>query len=113
MAVYYASKAYVLSLSEALWMELQGSGVTCTALCPGPVATPFIARAGVGHLRLLRSAPKLSTEQVARIGIDAMNAGRRVAVAGVVNKIAAALARLTPHFLLLRIVKYMQSARGK
>ncbi|MEO8560135.1 MAG: SDR family oxidoreductase, partial [Rhodospirillales bacterium] len=82
MAVYYATKAYVLSLSEALSAELKGSGVTATALCPGPVATPFVNRAGMGNLRLFKLMQVMTTDQVARIGLDAMNAGKRVAIAG-------------------------------
>lgn len=113
MAVYYASKAYVLSLSEALWSELKGSGVSATVLCPGPVPTDFVARAGTGELRLHSMLQTLSAEQVARIGLDAMERGKRVAVTGFMNKMGAAMAPLTPRFVTLPMVKYMQSARGR
>jgi len=111
MAVYYATKAYVLSLSEALWAELKGSGVSATVLCPGPVATPFVTRAKMGNLRLFHMMQVMTAEQVARIGLDAMNAGKRVAIAGFMNKLSAALAPLTPRFISLPIVKYLQSAK--
>jgi len=109
--VYYASKAYVLSFSEALWSELQGSGVTVTALCPGPVRTPFVDRAQMNELRLFSMMQVMTTEQVAQIGLAAMNAGKRVAVAGFMNRMSAGLAPFTPRALLLPIVKYMQSSR--
>ena len=112
MAVYYATKAYVLSLSQALWTELHGSGVTVTALCPGPVRTPFIERAGTGDKRLLSMMQMQTADQVARIGLDALQAGRRVVVPGLMNKLGAVMAPLTPRFISLPIIKYMQSARG-
>ena len=111
MAAYAASKAYVLALTEALSEELKGSGVTVTALCPGPVRTPFIERAGLGDARMFGAMQVLSADQVAHIGLAALNAGKRVAVAGFLNKMGAAFAPLTPRFITLPVVKYMQSAR--
>jgi short-subunit dehydrogenase len=99
MAVYYASKAYVLSFSEALHHELAGLGVRVTALCPGPVATGFQARAG-----LQRHNPRmlaLSARRVARIGYRGFMRGERVVVAGIPNRIVASLLRFMPHGLLL------------
>ena len=99
MAVYYASKAYVLSFSEALHHELAGLGVRVTALCPGPVATGFQARAG-----LQRHNPRmlaLSASRVARIGYRGFMRGERVVVAGIPNRIVASLLRFMPHGLLL------------
>jgi short-subunit dehydrogenase len=99
MAVYYASKAYVLSFSEALHHELAGLGVRVTALCPGPVATGFQARAGLqrDNLRILA----LSARRVARIGYRGFMRGERVVVAGIPNWIVASLLRFIPHGLLL------------
>src|SRR5207245_1067096 len=68
MAVYYASKAYVLSFSEALYEELSGSGVTVTTLCPGPVPTGFQTRAGVDLTRLVRTPLVMDAATVARAG---------------------------------------------
>ena len=95
MAVYYATKAYVLSFSEALHHELKPRGVRVTALCPGPVPTEFQARAGV---RNERYPPLLthSAEQVAREGYRGFKAGRRLVVPGFANKLVTALVRLVP-----------------
>lgn len=102
MAVYYASKAYVLSFSEAIWFELRGRArVTC--LCPGPVPTGFSARANKGRkLRLMRLS-MTSAEFVASRGWERFQRGQRVVVPGVMNEIAALLAPLTPKALLLWI----------
>jgi len=103
MAVYYASKAYVLSFSEALHRELSSRGVRVTALCPGPVPTEFQTRAGlqVGGAERILSVPP---DRVARIGYRALMRGQRVVVAGLGNKIAVLLLRLIPHALLLPII---------
>jgi short-subunit dehydrogenase len=100
MAVYYASKAYVLSFSEALHFELADRAVRVTTLCPGPVPTEFQARAG---LRLGRAERFLTlpAERVARVGYAAFMRGRRVVVAGFGNKLAAFIVRFVPHALLL------------
>jgi short-subunit dehydrogenase len=102
MAVYHATKAYVLSFSEALHRELGGQGVRVTALCPGPVQTEFMALAGIpeGNFPnlLVRSA-----ERVAQDGYDGLMRGRRVVVPGSANKAAALLARLMPR----RLVSWM------
>jgi uncharacterized protein len=103
MAVYYASKAYVLSFSEALHRELADRGVRVTALCPGPVPTEFQARAGLS-LDPAARVLELSAERVAQIGYEAFMAGKRVAVAGTGNRVAASLMRFVPHALLLRLV---------
>ncbi len=100
MAVYYASKAYVLSFSEALHQELAGRGVRVTALCPGPVPTEFQARAGIGR-RGMQSALTLSAERVAQIGYDGFIRGKRVVVAGTGNRIVASLLRVIPNGILL------------
>jgi uncharacterized protein len=105
MAVYHATKAYVLSFSEALHRELAGRGVRVTALCPGPVQTEFQARSGMelpGAAKLF----ELSSARVAEIGYVALMRGQRVVIAGAGNRIAVALARFIPHALLLRLVEH-------
>jgi len=113
MAVYYASKAYVLSFSEALHRELSGRGVRVTALCPGPVPTEFQARAGGMQINAVVRALELSAERVAQIGYDAFMAGQRVVIAGIGNRIVVSLMRLAPNALILRLADQRpRSARG-
>ena len=100
MAVYYASKAYVLSFSEALHQELAGRGVRVTALCPGPVPTEFQARAGI-HGRGVEGMLTLSAERVAQIGYAGFMRGKRVVGAG--NRVLASLLRLIPNRMLLPV----------
>jgi uncharacterized protein len=109
MAVYYASKAYVLSFSEALHRELSERGVRVTALCPGPVPTEFQARAGLSLPAAARML-ELSAERVAQIGYDAFMAGKRVVIAGIGTRIVGSLMRLVPHALLLRLVDQTRAA---
>jgi short-subunit dehydrogenase len=112
MAVYYASKAYVLSFSEALHRELSNRGVRVTVLCPGPVPTEFQARSGM-QLNAAARALELSAERVAQIGYDAFMRGKRVVVPGINNRIAVSLMRLVPNGLLLRLVDQRpRAARG-
>ncbi len=100
MAVYYASKAYVLSLSEAIAFELKGRArVTC--LCPGPVPTGFSARANRGKRLQLMRLSMTSAAFVASRGWERFQRGQRVVVPGLLNEIAATLAPLTPKPLLL------------
>jgi uncharacterized protein len=113
MAVYYASKAYVLSFSEALHRELSERGVRVTALCPGPVPTEFQARAGGMEVNAAVRALELSAERVAQIGYDAFMAGQRVVIPGIGNRIAVSLMRLAPNALILRLADQRpRSARG-
>ena len=110
MAVYYASKAYVMSLSEALHVELKPRGIRVTVLCPGPVPTEFADRAGQGS----GIAPGIltrSAEQVAEQGYRALMKGQRVAVAGWANKIATILIRMVPNWVLLAAVDSRQRRR--
>jgi uncharacterized protein len=104
LAVYYASKAYVLSFSEALHQEFSDRGVRVTTLCPGPVPTEFQARAGLRRERAQSALFTLSAERVARIGYDGFMRGRRVVVAGFGNQIAVFASRLMPHALLLPLL---------
>ena len=100
MAVYYASKAYVLSFSEALHQELAPKGVRVTALCPGPVPTEFQARAGDKSMRYPRALMR-TAERVAADGYLGLQEGRRVVVPGFPNRLVTALAPLLPRAWLL------------
>ncbi len=103
MAVYYASKAYVLSFTEALHQELAGRGIRVTALCPGPVQTEFQARSGM----TLPNAAKmieLPARRVAQLGYDGLMRGRRVVIAGTGNRIAVFLMRFMPNAALMAAV---------
>ncbi|WP_420593627.1 SDR family NAD(P)-dependent oxidoreductase [Deinococcus sp.] len=115
MAVYYASKAYVLSFSEALNEEVRGTGVYVTALCPGPVETGFKAQAKMENSRMFSgpaSRGMLSAEEVARQGVAAMLRGDAVVVPGAANKAVTLLPRLLPRSLLPGIVRRIQG-RGE
>lgn len=111
MAVYYASKAYALSFSDALAEELDGTGVTVTALCPGPVTTEFQERSG-----LSRSAPPggpapMTAKAVVDDGMRAMLAGRRRSIPGARNKLVVLLNRLLPRRVMARLVRNVQLRR--
>ncbi len=95
MAIYFATKAFVLSFSEALASELRGTGVTVTCLCPGPVATGFAARADVGKSRLFRGGG-MSVTRCVDVGYKALFKGRRVVIPGVMNWLLAFSVRFTP-----------------
>jgi len=107
MVIYYASKAFVLSFSEALGNELEGSGVTVTALCPGPTATGFEAAADLGAARLFRMGT-MSMESVARSGVDAMLRGQAVVIPGVRNWLMIQSLRFSPRFAVRRVVRWIQ-----
>jgi uncharacterized protein len=121
MAVYYATKAYVLSFSEALHHELARRGVRVTVLCPGPVPTEFQARAGIPRIPFpARSgmprvvglpALALTAEEVADAGYDAFMRGQRVVVPGIVNKAVILLTRLLPRRVFLEAVGHSQMVR--
>ena len=110
MAVYYATKAYVLSFSEALHRELKPQGVRVTVLCPGPVPTEFLARAGMGADALPGFLTR-SAEEVARDGYRGLMQGRRVVVPGAANRAVTAALRVTPHSLLLELIARQQRRR--
>jgi hypothetical protein len=113
MSVYYASKAYVLSFSEAIAEELIGTGVSVTALCPGPVETGFQARAAMEDSKLLQGSlnrmSRLSAEEVSNIGLDALERGGRVVIPGFMNQLQALLPRLLPRAIIPGIVKNAQA----
>jgi short-subunit dehydrogenase len=111
MAVYFATKAYLLSLSQALMLEIRGSGVTVTCLCPGPLKTPFLARAGADKTALFKGLRKLHAAEVARAGWEAMMAGRALCVPGIGNKVAVTATRFLPRAAVLAIVGRLQRRR--
>jgi hypothetical protein len=102
MAVYYATKAFVLSLTEALHQEAKGSGVHVTALCPGPTATEFFEVAGAGNGRLAKMA--VEPLGVVRAGLAGLARNRAIVVPGAANKIGAQASRFLPRAALRRIV---------
>src|SRR5436190_8135558 len=108
MAVYYATKAYVLSFSEAIAEELRDSGVTVTALCPGPTETGFAAAANMSGTRLFTMTRPDDSRAVAEAGYEAMKRGRRVVIPGLKNKLLAQSIRVSPRRLVTTIVRKMQ-----
>jgi short-subunit dehydrogenase len=108
MAVYYATKAYVLSFSEALAEELRASGVRVAAYCPGPVDTEFARTAGNADSVLFRLGAA-RPEAVARDAYRSLMRGRAVTVQGVTNWIGVQLLRISPRFLVRRIVAWVNS----
>lgn len=105
MAAYFSTKAQVLSLSQALSCELAGTGVTVTALCPGPTATPFIGKAHQESSGIIKGARLADPWRVAEYGYRAMMAGRPVAVHGLRNRLLAFAIRFLPRTLLVRAVE--------
>ena len=108
MAVYYATKAYVLSFSEALANELQGTGVTVTALCPGPVETGFQKRAQMEASRLVAGRKIADAASVAAAGYRAMRKGQTLVIPGLGNQLQTLAGRFTPRTLLAQVVRRMQ-----
>jgi short-subunit dehydrogenase len=112
MATYYASKAFVLSFTEALAYELRGTGVTATAACPGPTATEFGAVAQSERTNLFRGVPA-DAVAVARHGYRAMLAGKVVAIPGVKNKLIAQSIRVGPRVVVRGIAAHLNRAKSK
>lgn len=112
MAVYYATKAYVVSFSEALAEEMRGTGVTVSALCPGPTATGFQKRGGLEDSKLFGGLLQVAdAASVARAGYEGFRAGERIVVPGLLNKIGVQSLRVSPRSLATRLVKSMQERR--
>ncbi|MBI5227731.1 SDR family oxidoreductase [Candidatus Micrarchaeota archaeon] len=106
MAVYYATKAYVLHFSEALANELKGTGVTVTTLCPGPTVSSFQKTAEMEKSRIANQPSALDNpEHVAKVGYDALMKGKTVVIPGFKNNLFAFLVRLTPRDIVTSIVR--------
>ncbi|KYC38382.1 short-chain dehydrogenase [Scytonema hofmannii PCC 7110] len=108
MAVYFATKAYVLSFSEAIANELEGTGVTVTVLCPGPTETGFQKRAAMEDSKLINGQKIMDSETVAKIGYAALMKGKTVVLTGIKNKILAASVKFGPRKMVTKIVRSMQ-----
>lgn len=108
MAVYYATKAYVLSFSEAINAEVRGKGVTVTALCPGPTASGFQDAADMKGIKLLETFKMPSSKTVAEYGYKAMMKGKAVAIEGFLNRLMVASLRVSPRSLVVKVVGWMQ-----
>jgi len=103
MAVYCAAKNYVLSFSRSLRVELRGTGVTVTTVCPGATATAFEERAGLGASRLFRWLPVMQPDDVAEAAYTGLRRGRAIVVPGLVNKILAFAGELPPRQIALAV----------
>ena len=112
LTVYYASKAFVLSFSEALDCELSGTGVSVTALCPGPASSEFGKRAGLNQTHIASGSPlHQSSAAVARAGYLGMMKGRRVVYPGLRHTLMAWITRLSPRRINTVMVRMMQEKR--
>ena len=113
MAVYFATKAYVLSFSEALAEELRDTGVSVTTLCPGPTVTGFQKRAGMEHAPIGGRMVTGDAAAVARAGYAGMMKGRRLVIPGLLNRVGTTLPRFFPRALATRIVARLTAVRGE
>lgn len=112
MATYYASKAYVLSFSEALAVELSGTGVTVTALCPGITRTNFYEAGGMMKTGLLSGLlPITKPEYVARLGLRGLFAGKSVVVPGMINLMITIGVRFLPRIWVARLTNWLNAPR--
>jgi short-subunit dehydrogenase len=110
MAVYFASKAYVLHFSEALAHELRKTGVTVTCLCPGPTKTPFVELAKMDRSGLT-AGPMMTAEAVARAGLRGLYRGQAVVIPGAWNKVLAFSPRFVPRSLATRLAGRLTKGR--
>ena len=110
MAIYYASKAFVLPFSEALAEELSGTGTTVTCLCPGPVITNFQQRAHLGESHT-KSPLLVDVREVARAGYEGMKQGKRLVIPGWKNRLLTEGLRLTPRSLVTKVISRMHESK--
>lgn len=111
VAVYCATKAYILSFSEAIAEELRGTGVTVTALCPGPTKTEFARRAKMEGSKMFQGS-LMDAHTVAKIGFDALKKGETTIVPGCLNKLTVFSLRLLPRKIMARMGKNMMAANA-
>lgn len=107
MAVYYATKAFVLHFSEAIGHELRGTGVTVTALNPGPTESEFHHRASDSVPNLMRRGMAMDARRVAEVGYDALMKGRSVVIPGFKNNVLSVGPRFLPRSVVLRVVNFL------
>jgi len=107
MAVYYATKAYVLHFSEAIGNELNDTGVTVTCLCPGPTVTEFLQRAKMEGIRLAKFGA-MDARTVAEDGYRALMAGKPVAISGFKNWLVAQSVRFAPRRMVTAVARKLQ-----
>ncbi|MEF0941065.1 SDR family NAD(P)-dependent oxidoreductase [Rhizobium sp. BR 362] len=112
MALYYASKSFVRSFSEALHQELRATGVTVTCVAPGPVSTEFLEKSGADRATLFKILPKLDSAYVAERAWRGFKSGLRLVVPGISAKLIAVTARLLPSVVLLPLVGRLQRRSG-
>ncbi len=108
MSVYYASKAFVLSFSEALSVELKSSGVSVMTLCPGPTKTGFEVAAELDSSGLFKHLKNASAKDVAEYGYSSLLKKKVIAIPGVMNKLIAFASKLSPRFLVRKLVYAIQ-----
>ena len=110
MAVYYASKSYVLSFSEALAAELSGTGVSVTVLCPGPTESDFQKTAGIDGKILLFRLTMMKARKVAKIGYDGLMKKKRIVIPGFTNRLLPFGVRIAPRCLVTSLVQWIQKS---
>lgn len=111
MSVYYATKAYVLSFSEGLYEELKGTGISITALCPGPTESGFQDVANMSNVALMEAMKLPTSKDVAEFGYEALMKNKAVAIHGFMNRLAAKTTSFIPRSLLRKLVMKIQEKR--
>lgn len=111
MSIYYATKAFVLSFSQAIDEELRNTGVTVTCLCPGATATNFADTAEISNSRLFTQIGVADAEDIARFGYSAMMKGKRIAIPGMRNKLMVQVERIAPRALVTSLARKIQENR--
>jgi len=113
MSVYYATKAYVLSFTEAIFNELEGTGVAVCALCPGPTESGFLDAAALQESKLFKGKKLATSIEVAQFGYDSLENNKVVAIHGLMNKIMATAIRFAPRGLVRKMVRFIQSKENE
>jgi short-subunit dehydrogenase len=108
MGVYYASKAYVRSLTAAVAAEIAGTGVTVTCLSPGVVRTALFNRGNVGQTRMLKLMPRANAPEIAEAGWRGFRSGKRLVIPGLTNRLILSFLPFLPEALILRLISVMQ-----